>query len=142
MTHVKLTAIACLLFSVMVCHAQENEMRNIEKVITGFSKAGDENDAEKLATYLDDNYRVVMNRLFGSTEVSIMPKSVYLEKIKSKEYGGDKRVLTIENIVINNTAASAKVTFKGTQMTFVSLIALIQEPGGNWKIISDTPMVQ
>jgi len=76
----------------MSCSAQKTEVQNVEKVIAAFSKAGDDNNAEKLATYLDDNYRIVMNRLFGSTEVSVMPKSVYLDKISSKEFGGDKRV--------------------------------------------------
>lgn len=140
MRKIKLITLICSMLSVVACSAQKNEMKNIEKVITEFSKAGDENDAEKLATYLDDNYRIVMNRLFGSTEVSVMPKSVYLEKIKSKEYGGDKRGLTIENTVINGTTASAKVTFEGSKMTFVSLIVLIQDLEGNWKLICDTPI--
>lgn len=132
----------CSMLSVIACSAQKNEMKNIEKVIIEFSKAGDENDAEKLDTYLDDSYRVVMNRLFGSTEVSVMPKSVYLEKIKSKEYGGDNRDLTIENTVVSGTTASAKVTFKGSKMTFISLIVLIQDLEGNWKLICDTPIVK
>lgn len=142
MKKIKLIAIICSMFSVMACSAQKNEKRNIEKVITEFSMAGDENDAVKLATYLDDNYRVVMNRLFGSTVVSVMPKSVYLEKIKSKEYGGDKRELTIENLLINGTTAFAKVTFKGSKMTFISLIVLIQDSEDNWKLISETPIVK
>lgn len=142
MKNIKLVAIVCLLFPVMACNAQKSEMENIEKVITKFAKAGDENNADELANYLDDNYRIVMNRLFGSTEVSVMPKSVYLEKIASKEYGGDKRVLTIENMVINGTTASAKVTFKGTKMIFISLLVLIQDSDGDWKLICDTPIVK
>lgn len=138
----KLTAIVCLLFSVMACYAQKDEMKHIEKVITEFAKAGDENNAEKMANCLDDNYRVVMNRLFGSTEVSVLPKSVYLEKIRSKEFGGDNRAVTIENIVVNGTTASAKVTFKGEKMTFVSILVLIQEADGKWKLILDTPIIQ
>lgn len=142
MNKIRLLAAACTIFTVIASSAQTNETMNIEKVITEFSQAGDENNAEKLATYLDDNYRVVMNRLFGSKEVSILPKSEYLEKIKSKEYGGDKRVLTIDNVLINGTTASAKVTFKGTKMTFVSLIILIQDSEGDWKLISDVPIIE
>lgn len=142
MKSIKSIAIVCILFSVMACSAQKNESKNIEKVIIEFSKAGDENDSKKLETYLDDNYRVVMNRLFGSKEISIMSKSVYLEKIRIKEYGGDKRELAIKNIVINGTTASAQVTFKGTKMTFISLILLIQDSEGNWKLISDMPIIE
>ena len=141
MKNLKLIALVCSLLSVMATSAQKNEIQAIEIVISEFALAGDENNAEKLATCLDDNYRVVMNRLFGSKEVSIMSKSIYLEKIKSKEYGGDKRVLTIDNVLVNGTTASAKVIFKGKKMTFVSIITLIQDSKGNWKLISDVPIV-
>ncbi len=137
-----LIALICLMFAGIASKAQTMELKNIEKIITEFSKAGDENNAEKLATYLDDNYRIVMNRLFGSTGVIVMQKAAYLEKIKSKEYVGDNRVLTIENIVINGPTANAKVIFKGSKMTFISLIELIQDTDGNWKLISDTPIVK
>jgi len=141
MKNVKLVAMACILVATMSCNAQNSEVKDVKKAITAFSKAGDNNNVTELNKYLDDNYRVVMNRLFGSTEVSVMPKAVYVEKIKTKEFGGDTRVLTIENVVINSTSASAKVTFKGSKMTFVSLIILIKDSSGAWKLISDTPMV-
>ena len=142
MKSTKIISIVSLLFLATVCKAQEVEVKNIKKVITEFSKAGDHNNSEKLDSYLDDNYRVVMNRLFGSAEVTVMPKSVYLQKIKSKEYGGDTRVLTIENVVVNGTTASAKVTFKGTKMTFISIVILIQDLDGTWKLLCDTPIVK
>jgi len=125
----------------MAANAQKDQMQNIRSAITEFAKAGDENNSEKLSHYLDDNFRIVMNRLFGSTEVSVMPKSVYLEKIKSKEYGGDDRVVTIKQIVINATTATAKVIFEGTKMTFSSIIVLVQDLEGNWKLTSETPIV-
>lgn len=142
MKNLKRITMICLLFSSIAGKAQTQEMKNIETTITEFAKAGDESDAKKLASYLDDNYRVVMNRLFGSKVASVMTKPVYLEKIRTKEFGGDKRVLTIEQITLNRTTASAKVIFKGTKMTFVSLLTLIQGADGSWKLISDTPMVQ
>ena len=114
----------------------------MENTIVAFAEAGDRNDTEELKNYLDDNYRVVMNRLFGSSEVSVVPKSVYLEKIKTKEWGGDTRKLTIEGTTINGSSASAKVMFKGTKMTFVSLITLVKNEKGIWKLLSDIPMVE
>ncbi len=141
MKKVKLVAMLCVLLGTMSCNGQSSEVKEVKKVITAFSKAGDTNNVTELNKHLDENYRVVMNRLFGSTEVSVMPKVVYVEKIKTKEFGGDTRELTIENVVINGTSASAKVTFKGSKMTFVSLIILIKNGSGAWKLISDTPMV-
>ncbi len=77
------------LLTAMSCMAQSSEEKSVKSTITAFSKAGDTNDAEALADYLDPNYRIIMNQLFGSTEVSILPRAVYLDKIKSKEFGGD-----------------------------------------------------
>ena len=121
--------------------AQSKDHKAINRTITAFSKAGDNNDYNKLNDYLDDNYRIVMNRLFGSKEVSIMPKSVYLEKIKSKEFGGDKRKLYIEDPIINGATAVVKVTFNGKKMKTVSLITLVKNQNGQWKLVSDVPIV-
>ena len=142
MKKLKFLTIAFILINITSCNAQNKEHKSIENTIREFSKAGDENNSEKLSYYLDDNYRIVMNRLFGSKEVSIMDKTTYLSKIKSKEYGGDNRILTIENIVINGTSASVKVTFKGTKMKFVSLITLIKSDDNNWKLIGDIPTIE
>lgn len=121
--------------------AQENETAKIKEVISAFSKAGDAQDYKSLDNYLDDNYRVVMNRLFGSQELSVMPKSTYLDKIKSKEFGGDKRSLTFKEITINGSTASAQVSFVGQKMTFNSIILLAKDEKDTWKLISDMPMV-
>ena len=130
------------LFGTVSCNAQTSDEQMIKQTIIEFSKAGDANDADKLATYLDGNYRIVMNRLFGSTEVAIMPKDVYLEKIKTKEYGGDTRKVEIESITLNGSTASAKVSFVGTKMTFVSILILIKDGNNQWKIVSDVPIVK
>lgn len=129
------------------CQAQsENtknpEMKKIEQTVHTFSQAGDSQDAEKLDDILDDNYRIVMNRLFGSSEVSVMSKSVYLDKIKIKEFGGDKREVTINEIILNNNIATAKATFKGEKSTFISNLQLIQNAEGDWKIVSDIPFIK
>jgi len=133
--------------SFLGCQAQSEtkkdpEMKKIEQTIHAFSKAGDSQDAVRLDALLDDNYRIVMNRLFGSPDVSVMPKSVYLDKIKAKEFGGDKREVTIDDIIVNNTIATAKATFKGEKMTFISNLQLIQNAAGDWKLVSDIPFVK
>ncbi|MTI39428.1 nuclear transport factor 2 family protein [Fulvivirga lutimaris] len=121
--------------------AQQSETEAVKATIKNFANAGDFNDAETLDKYLDENYRVVMNQLFGSTEVVVMPRSVYLEKIASKEFGGDSRELKIENVLINGNTASAKVTFKGTKMTFVSIVTVVKHNNGEWKMLSDVPVI-
>lgn len=113
----------------------------IEHVIVGFAKAADQNDAEKLDTYLDSNYRIVMNRLFGSSEVTITPRDVYLEKIKSKEWGGDEREIKIHSITVNGETASAHVSLIGKKATFISIFTLVKNADNKWKLISDTPII-
>lgn len=121
--------------------AQSGEENQVKETIKAFSNAGDFNDVNTLENLLDNNYRIVMNQLFGSTEVAVVPKAVYLEKIKSKEWGGDSRDLTIENVLVNGNTASAKVTFKSEKMTFISILILIKNKEGQWKLISDLPVI-
>ena len=131
-----------VLFFTISCNAQSSDQEAIKETIMTFSKAGDVNDPDKLATCLDENYRVVMNRLFGSTEVAIMTKDVYLEKIRTKEYGGDTRTVKIGPITLNGTTASTKVSFEGTKMTFVSILTLVRDGDNQWKIIGDLPVLK
>lgn len=134
-----LTLVVCL-FTATIALAQTDK-EAVKETIEKFSKAGGNNDVEALEECLDENYRIVMNRLFGSDEVSIMPKAVYVEKIKTKDFGGDTRKLTISDVVLNGNTASAKVEFKGAKMTFVSLMSLVKGKG-QWKIISEIPIVK
>ena len=122
--------------------AQTNEEKAITKTIQKFAKAGDQNDVSALTTTLDDNYRIVMNRLFGSEVASVMNKTDYLAKIESKEYGGDDRKVEIKSILVNGTTASVNVVFTGSKMTFNSIMTLIKDAEDHWKLISDTPMIQ
>jgi Putative lumazine-binding len=130
------------LFMTAACNAQSADEKAIKETIIGFSKAGDNSDADKLATYLDGNYRIVMNRLFGSSEVSVMTRDIYLGKIKTKEYGGDNREVEIESIVLNGSTATAKVSFVGSKMTFVSILILVKDENNIWKLIGDMPVVK
>ena len=142
MKKIELIIILSTMLSFINGISQSSEVKAIEKTIIAFSKAGDHNNVEELNTYLDDNYRIVMNRLFGSATVDIVPKSVYLEKIRTKEWGGDMRTLTIEKTTVNGSTASSKVIFKGTKITFVSLITLLKNEKKIWKLVSDVPIVQ
>ena len=138
----KKSILFCILcvFTASTSMAQD-DIKAIKKVIATFSKAGDQNDVVLLDKYLDQNYRVVMNRLFGSDEVSVLSKTTYLEKIKTKEFGDDQRKLTFDQIIVNGTTATAKVVFRGTKMTFTSLLTLLRDNAGEWKLVSDIPII-
>ena len=137
-----LMSLMALVMATTVSAKTSDEEKKIRKVIAAFAKAGDQQDADALASYLDDNYRVVMNRLFGSKTVNVLTKEAYLQKIRQKEFGGDARQVKIEHILLNGTTATAKVVLKGNKLTFVSILNLAQNADGEWKLISDLPMIQ
>lgn len=121
--------------------AQNSDVQAIHATIEAFAQAGDHNNADRLAEVLDDNYQVVMNQLFGSQEVSVMPRAIYLEKIRSKEFGGDDREVTVESVLLNGLTASAKVSLVGEKMTAVSILTLVKDAEGQWKLIGDMPAI-
>ncbi len=122
--------------------AQSNDFEQITSTISAFAKAADQNDAKSMENLLDDNYRIIMNRLFGSKKLGILSREIYLEKIRAKEFGGDKRTVNIENVVINGTTAMAKVVLAGEKSTFHSLFVLAKDEEGSWKLVSDVPTIQ
>lgn len=121
--------------------AQKQEEKAIQATIEGFAKAADNNDVAELSKYLDANYRVVMNQLFGSADVSVVTHDEYVAKIESKEWGGDKRKVEVQQIMINGNTAVAHATLTGEKMTFKSLFMLVKDKDGNWKLVSDTPTI-
>ena len=138
-----LSVLIGLLTMTVSCAQKQNskDVKQVKNTITAFAKAADDSNSELLATYLDDNYRIVMNRLFGSETVSIVDKATYLSKVKSKEWGGDTRELTFDQVIINGNTAVAKVVMKGKKMSFTSLITLVKGTEDQWKLINETPVM-
>lgn len=119
--------------------AQKSEEAKIKELVTTFVKAGDTYDVVTLDSILDDNYSIVMNRLFGSKTVSVMNKTDYIANIASKTFGGDKRRLEFETITINNNTASVKVKLIGDKAKVVSILLLVQNETGEWFLVGDIP---
>ena len=138
-SNIMMTVFGTMVFS--VAQGQETGVEEVKKTVMQFATAADYQDPIILEDVLDTNFRVVMNRLVGSDGVTIMPREVYLAKIKNKEFGGDKREVTISNVTINGNTANALVSFKGSKMTFVSTLLLVLTKEGKWKLVADLPNV-
>jgi hypothetical protein len=138
-SNIMMTVFGTMAFS--IAQAQETGVEEVKKTVMQFATAADYQDPIILEEVLDTHFRVVMNRLFGSEGVTIMPREVYLAKIKNKEFGGDKREVTISNVTINGNTANALVSFKGSKMTFVSTLLLVLTKEGKWKLVADLPNV-
>ncbi|MEO1448490.1 MAG: nuclear transport factor 2 family protein [Bacteroidota bacterium] len=114
----------------------------VSAAVEAFAQAADQQDAEALDKILDDNFRLVMNQLFGGDKVMTMDKATYLGKIRNKEFGGDERTVSIHAVNVYGKNAQAQATFKGKKMTFTSYLQLIHAPDGSWKIVNDLPTVE
>ncbi|CAD5250521.1 MULTISPECIES: nuclear transport factor 2 family protein [unclassified Imperialibacter] len=138
-SNIMMTVFGTMVFS--IAQGQETGVEEVKKTIMQFATGADYQDSIILEEVLDANFTVVMNRLFGSEGVAIMPREVYLAKIKNKEFGGDKREVTISNVTINGNTANALVSFKGSKMTFVSTLLLVLTREDKWKLVADLPNV-
>ncbi|MEM9052521.1 MAG: nuclear transport factor 2 family protein [Bacteroidota bacterium] len=130
-----------MLATFLAAFSQSSEQKLITKTIEMFSKAGDEQDADKLEALLNENYNVVMHQLFGSETTSLLPRAAYIEKIRNKEFGGDTRTITVEHMEVNGSTAVAKVLLKGSKMTVRSLFTLVKTKKGAWQLVSDMPVI-
>jgi len=118
---------------------------NTDAVVTAvehFVENVDQRDIKGVDAVLHSNFRAIVNRLFGSEEVAIMDKSLYLDLLKQGKIGGDKREVIIESIHFEGNNALVKATFDGKELGFHTFIQLVQETSGDWKIISDMPNIE
>jgi Putative lumazine-binding len=140
-TKVVITIITFILTISNTMAQNKNEETLVKAAITTFAKAADTQDDKTLEEVLDNSFRLSMNQLFGGTELVSIDKQTYIQKIRLKEFGGDKREVTIEHITIVKNNAQVQVTFKGSKMTIVTLIQLVKNKDGVWKVLNDIPSI-
>lgn len=119
----------------------KKEADEIRKVVTTWAQAADRQDAEAAGAQMDDNCRVVMNRLFGQTEVGTMDKNAYLEGLRAKKFGGTCRTLKFKKIHVMGTTATVILEMRSDALEFQSSLQLIQDAQGMWRIVADLPFV-
>ncbi len=137
-----LVSTALMLFTITNLFGQKmDEEKLVREAISKFAKAADERDEKALDEVLDNTFRLALNQMFGGKDVSLIDKNGYLERIREKKFGGDKREVTVENVIVMNNNASARVTLKGSKFTLVTLLQLGKSNEGVWKIVNDMPSV-
>jgi ketosteroid isomerase-like protein len=117
----------------------QTDKASIEQAISQFAKAGDERDVTLLKTLLHDDFRLAMNRLFGSETVTLLTKAAYLKMMEDGKLGGDSRVVQIISIDITENNAAVKVALKGKALTFQSYYHMVKNVAGHWQLIHDLP---
>jgi hypothetical protein len=115
-----LTTITLLIITTSTIMAQQKkEEMNVKQTITNFANAADVQDDKALELLLDNNFRLVLNQMFGNKGIAIITKQDYLAKIN----------------------AAAQAIFKGIKFTVVTFLQLIKTSEGEWKIINDLPEI-
>ncbi|MEO1254888.1 MAG: nuclear transport factor 2 family protein, partial [Bacteroidota bacterium] len=122
------------LFAVAVGQTK-TEKKQIESTVQKYSEAGDQHNVAKLKSVLHDNYRLVW---YGGKDAPFIgDKTMFISKIESKEWGGDKRKTTVESIeIFDGFNAVAKVILDGEKAQMRSLYTLIKVEDG-WKIVGE-----
>ncbi|MEM8528624.1 MAG: nuclear transport factor 2 family protein [Bacteroidota bacterium] len=113
----------------------------IEAVQT-FAASADQRNIEQMDVIMHSNFRAIVNRLFGSEEVSIMDKALYLDLLAQGKIGGDEREVTIVSIHFEGHNALVKATLEGKKLRFTTFMQLVQASSGAWKVISDMPNIE
>jgi hypothetical protein len=133
--------VAILTFMIMtsVITTAQTDKVLIEQVVNQFAKAGDSRDVALLKNLLHDDFRIAMNRLFGSEKVDLLTKPVYIKMIEEGKLGGDSRSVKILSVDITDNNAAVKVFLKGKALTFQSYYHLIKNVKGQWQLINDLP---
>jgi hypothetical protein len=139
MKQVLFISLMAIFSSVDLTYGDDHEA--VEKVIKAFSKAGDERNVAKIEQLTSADYRIVMNQLFGSNEISTMDRATYILMIETKKFGGDERTVKVNSIIISGYNAVADVVLSGKEMNLRSIFTLCKDNEGKWVLLSDTPTV-
>jgi ketosteroid isomerase-like protein len=134
----QLAALAIMVIMSVPALAQTDKA-SIEQVVNQFAKAGDQRDVTQLKTLLHDEFRLAMNRLFGSETVTLLTKEAYIKMMEDGKLGGDDRTVQILSVDITQNNAAVKVALKGKALTFQSYYHLVKNVEGQWQIINDLP---
>lgn len=118
--------------------AQESvssDLLEIEAVITSYAAAGDAQDVSTLESVTHEGFRVVF-RLSDEQTVAL-ERSVFLDKFRAKEFGGDTRTIEIQSLDLREgKTAIAKVILRGEQATMSNYLNLVKMNGA-WVLVSD-----
>ena len=122
--------------------AQTNDdIIDIEVVVQAFAAAGDLQDAQALEQILHPYYRSVVHRVMGSPDTKVLDKATYVQLMRDKKIGGDKRTVKILHTEVEQNTAVVKAVLTGQTLKFTTFLSLVRLPEGGWQIVSDMPQV-
>lgn len=134
------TILISLLIAGTISHAiGQTEYETITVAIKTFAKAADQRDVKTLNKILHPEFRLAMNQLFGTKELTTMNKTTYLKMVQDGKLGGEERKLEILEIKEFQKNASCIIRFTGSKMNFQTFLHLVKNADGNWTVVNDLP---
>jgi|GEM_PF-2661871 len=118
------------------------QVEAVESCIHTFAKAADQQDLEGLQAILHSEYRTVLNKAFGSDEVTVLNKETYISMAKGGKIGGKPRDIKIISLDIQSEVARATVVLESKETRFTSFFSMIRDPKGNWLMVEDLPQIE
>ena len=130
------------LFSLLNLTQNKNEMENkkIETLITAYATALDHQDAAAAETFLDPEFRIVLNNHNNSGTTSILSRAQYLDMIREGKAGGTKRIISFLLTDLHENAAVVKVRLEGEKSVFTNYYSLLKRDD-QWLVVNDIPQI-
>ncbi len=114
----------------------QTEEEAIAKTIKQFLAAGDQQDAANLDQVLHTDFRLLWHD-GNKAEIFNADRATFLSQFEKKEWGGDKRQVSIEQTnLFSGSNAMVKVISKGSKAEMNSLFALVKVED-DWKIVQE-----
>lgn len=140
--HAILLIISCLSMNVFTDITDFGDLKQISQTVQEFSASADIQSPTRMDAILHNDFRVVANQLFGSSEVSLIDKKSYLDLLKAGKVGGDTRQVIIHSITMEGNNAFVSASFTGNTLIFNTFIQLVKSDTGQWTIIGDMPTIK
>lgn len=146
MKHLTFAAILMVSSSTLSAQTPSNpELEQIAAVtncIQTFASAADAQDLKGLEAILHPSYRTILNKAFGSDEVTILSKDDYIGMAKAGKIGGSERELHILSLDIQDEIARATVVLQSETTRFNSYFSMVRNAQGEWQMIADLPQIE
>ncbi len=113
----------------------------IEKCVTDFIQAGDQNDVSALDRVLHEGYQNVQDGFFERRGLYQFSKDDYKKLVGEKTFGGIPRTIEIRSIEeFGQHMALVRVRLESSELIFDSLIVTVREQG-DWQVLYNFPRI-
>ena len=120
-------------FSVLVGQISSAQNSEIKDIIAKFVRAGDSRSIKIFEKILHQQYRIIIS---SAKETKIIHRNDYLDLIKNKKIGGEKRTFKIESLNMSENTASAIVIIESSKSIFRDHLQFIKDRY-QWRLINN-----